>query len=212
MQVAQFCSALPYLRTDHGLPSEQGCWLAEAVTTLRTGYPDSARYLAELPLMVQVLLLQAQTHLHRFFEAGIDKEGFEAMISDAARQQLPIITAAVEQNVKVRFPKVPIIAAVAVHCFWATTSSSVTRYAEIWGLNAPGLAILFSCWLAHHHEETGHLWHALWTSFGYQDLLYLGKYRRGEEYLCLSPAACQKLGHSWLGGQLAGDHKDVSTW
>ena len=101
MQVAQFCCALPYLRTHDELPADPDCWLSDAIRTLRAGYPESVDYLAELPLLVQVLLLQARKHLEKFFEPGMDMEVFEAMISDAAKQQLPVITAAVQQNVKV---------------------------------------------------------------------------------------------------------------
>ena len=89
-QVAQYCSALPYLRTDHGVPSEPDCWLTRAINTIRTVYPRSEA-LDELPLMVQILLLQAQQHLRPLFEPQADTEAFEALISDAARQRFDAI-------------------------------------------------------------------------------------------------------------------------
>ncbi|KAK9828135.1 hypothetical protein WJX74_000162 [Apatococcus lobatus] len=87
--VAQFCSALPYLRTDHAVPSEPNCWLTQAINTIRTVYPRSEAL--ELPLMVQVLLLQAQQHLQPLFEPQADMQAFEGLISDAARQRHAVI-------------------------------------------------------------------------------------------------------------------------
>ena len=55
-------------------------------------YPRSEA-LDELPLMVQILLLQAKQHLRPLFEPQADTEAFEALISDAARQSFGAIQA-----------------------------------------------------------------------------------------------------------------------
>ncbi len=127
MQVAQFCSALPYLRTRHELPPASSGWLKDAVRTLREGYPNSADSLAELPVMVEILLLQAGRGLNRFFEPGTDLGAYEATFSDTARQQVPVITAAVRKSTEVSMT--------GTH---ECQMSASNVYYVVWG-TAPGL-------------------------------------------------------------------------
>lgn len=52
--------------------------------------------------MVQVLLLQAQQHLLPLFEPQANNQAFDALISDAARQELAVIQTTSPEDQAVR--------------------------------------------------------------------------------------------------------------